>query len=279
MSTKKKRKSPKRRNPPVPPKFSVGDRVRVKYGIADPDFSDIPLGGWAGTITEIEQGRFPLYLVEWNQFTLDNMHPIFRKRCERDGLYETSSRLREEDLEADVGEPVPMERPTQIVTRPLNMKNQEDRIRAVLGLTSDDPLPEVNGENLCKYHEHLTAHLKFPFPVIYWKETGPFQSRKCSVTVTGLVALDDYYPQEGYGLLCAVRQNAGSKKSVAVVQSRSRNRGLLLGFLGDILGLSGRKEEEPDDDDNCMPLDQIEVSKDSPNRKLIGDYSYWLHNH
>ena len=42
---------------------------------------------------------------------------------------------------------------------------------------------------------------------------------------------------------------------------------LLLGFLGNILGLSGRQEEEPDDDDeNCIPLDQIEVKKDSPNR-------------
>ena len=37
MSTKKKRKSPQRRNPPVPPKFNVGDEVRVKYGVADPE--------------------------------------------------------------------------------------------------------------------------------------------------------------------------------------------------------------------------------------------------
>jgi hypothetical protein len=117
MATKKKRKSPKPRKPQAPPKFSVGDQVRVKYGIADPDFSDIPLGGWAGTITEVDQrGRSPLYLIEWNQSTLDNMHPICRKRCERDGLEETSSWQGEEDLETDVGEPVPMEQPTNIVT-------------------------------------------------------------------------------------------------------------------------------------------------------------------
>jgi hypothetical protein len=28
---------------------------RVKYGIPDPDFPDIPLGGWAGTIAEVDQ--------------------------------------------------------------------------------------------------------------------------------------------------------------------------------------------------------------------------------
>ena len=170
--------------------------------------------------------------MEWNQHTLDNMPPIFRKRCERDGLEETNSWLGQEDLEADSGEPVPLEQPTQIVTRPLNKDNQDDRIRAILGLTSDDPLPEVNGESLCKYHEYLAAHLKFPFPAIYSKEIGPFQSRKCTVNVAGLVALDDYYPEEGYGLLCAVRNDADAKKPVSVVQARSRNRGFCLGSWG-----------------------------------------------
>ena len=53
MSTKKKQKPLKRRKPSTPPRFAVGDRVRVKQGTADPDFPDILLGGWAGTITEV----------------------------------------------------------------------------------------------------------------------------------------------------------------------------------------------------------------------------------
>jgi hypothetical protein len=39
-----------------PPKFSAGDAVRVKLGIADSDFPDVPFGGWAGTVAEIETG-------------------------------------------------------------------------------------------------------------------------------------------------------------------------------------------------------------------------------
>ena len=50
MPTKQKRKGNKPRQPSPPPRFSVGDRVRVKTGVPDPDFPDIPLGGWAGTI-------------------------------------------------------------------------------------------------------------------------------------------------------------------------------------------------------------------------------------
>lgn len=33
--------------------FSVGDRGRVKHGVTDVDYPDMPLGGWAGTITEV----------------------------------------------------------------------------------------------------------------------------------------------------------------------------------------------------------------------------------
>jgi hypothetical protein len=278
MATTKKRKSTKHRKPPAPPKFSVGDQVRVKYSIADPDFPDIPLGGWAGTITEVDQrGRFPLYLIEWNQSTLDNMHPIFRKRCERDGLEETSCWQGEEDLEADVGDPVPMEQPTNIVTRPLDKGDQDDRIRAIFGLTGDDPLPEANGENLLKYHAYLAAHLSFPFRAVYWRDTGPFQSRKCKVNVVGQVSLDDYYPSEGHGLLCNIQPDADSEDGT-VVQGRAKDRGTLLAFIERMLGISARQEEDVEEE-CCLPLDEIEVKKDGPNRRLIADYSYWFHNH
>ena len=33
------------KNKSGPPRFQVGNKVRVKYGVIDPDFPDIPLGG------------------------------------------------------------------------------------------------------------------------------------------------------------------------------------------------------------------------------------------
>ena len=32
----------------VEPRFSEGCRVRVKIGVMDPDFPDVPLGDWTG---------------------------------------------------------------------------------------------------------------------------------------------------------------------------------------------------------------------------------------
>src|SRR5881275_1960154 len=128
-----------------PPRFEPGDKVRVRHGVLDPDFPDIPLGGWAGTVKEVERAKGETtYLIAWDRATLKGMHPVYRKRCERDGLEVESMWLGEEDIEPDTGEPAPIEQPTRIITRPLKMSDQDDRIRAILGLTSDDPLPKVD---------------------------------------------------------------------------------------------------------------------------------------
>ena len=125
-------------------RFTAGAQVCVKPGTTVPDFEDIPLGGWAGAIREVDQRSSPpTYLIEWNRHTLDHMHSVYRKRCERDGLEPESMWLGEDDIEPATGGPVVIEQPASIVTRPLNEKDHDDRVRIALGLTGDDPLPEV----------------------------------------------------------------------------------------------------------------------------------------
>ena len=90
----------KEKEPRTPARFAAGAQVRVKPGTTDPDFPDIPLGGWAGTISEVdERSAPPTYLIEWDRHTLDHMHPVYRKRCERDGLELESMWLGEDDIE------------------------------------------------------------------------------------------------------------------------------------------------------------------------------------
>lgn len=36
--------------------FRVGDNVRVRHGVMDNDYPDMPIGGWAGTISETHKG-------------------------------------------------------------------------------------------------------------------------------------------------------------------------------------------------------------------------------
>ncbi len=238
VARKKHRKRQRQPRAPIVPRFGVGASVRVKAGTKDPDFEDIPLGGWVGTITELDPSPpRAQYLIAWDQATLEGMHPIYCKRCERDDLDPSSMWLPEDDLEPHSGEPVVMEQPTNVVPRTLNLNDQDDRIRAVFGLTSDDPLPPATLANLRQYHDFLSLNLKFPFAAQFLVETGPFQETLYRVTVLGLLPADEIDPEDG--ILCQVRQN---------------------------------------DQTIELPLSEVLVLGRFPNGLVIEDYSYWFGN-
>ncbi len=167
------------------------------------------------------------------------MHPVYRKRCKRDGLDFEEMRLGEEDLEPDGGGPVIVEQPTKIVTPPLSMKDQDDRIRAVFGLTRDDLLPEVDEASLRKYYKHLAANLKFPFATTWEGESG-LRDVSRNVTVLALIGPhDDSWIDEMYGILCKVKMSR---------------------------------------DEGELPLAEMQKAKGEPNKQLVKDYAYWFWN-
>jgi hypothetical protein len=240
MARKKGRPAKGRRQPEptYPAQFGVGSLVRVKPGNTVPGFEDIPLGGWAGTVREVDpRSEPPTYLIEWDRHTLDHMHPVYRQRCERDDLGLESMWLGEADIEPDTGPPAVMEQPTNIRSRPLDVRDQDDRVRIALRLTSDDPLPDVAGDSLRRYHAYLAGHLSFPFQGTFSQETGPLEDTAYPVTVVGLLDPED--ADEMYGLSCGARQ--------------------------------GRRQVE-------LPLGEVEVQKGDPNRRPVKDYSYWFWN-
>ena len=58
------------------PRFQVGDKVRVKHGVIDPEFPDIPLGGWSGTSRRSSKLKTrSTYVIEWDERTLDEHAP------------------------------------------------------------------------------------------------------------------------------------------------------------------------------------------------------------
>jgi hypothetical protein len=225
----------------VVPRFKVGDKVRAKPGVNDLDYPDMPLGGRSGIITDIvEQEGHIICVLELDERTVANIHPIYKQRCENDGLDYRSLGLDQEEIELDDGVPVPIEQPTSIVPRPLSPDDEDDRVRMVFGLTHDDPVPEVTEESLLAYHRYLAAHLSFPIQITSWEKSGPFASRKVTVAITGLV-----HPQEG-----RIDEEYG------------------------LIGLG----HNPKGEEIEFPLDEIELGKKDPNRSLLSDYSYWFQN-
>ena len=116
--------------------------------------------------------------------------------------------LGEADIEPDSGGPAVIEQPTSIVTRPLSEDDQDDRIRAIFGLTSDDPLPPANEENLRRYRRYLATHLSFPFQAKYPSKPAPSRRRNTLVTVVGLLDADECDEEEG--VLCEAERQGES---------------------------------------------------------------------
>jgi hypothetical protein len=81
--------------------FEVGNTVKVKEGIADPDMRDLTIGGWQGIISDIykdDNGNLLIY-IEWDSITLENMPDIFIDNSEESGLDFSSMSLFDSEVE------------------------------------------------------------------------------------------------------------------------------------------------------------------------------------
>jgi hypothetical protein len=190
-------------SPSQTPHYKVGDPVRVRAGVHDPDNPDLPIGRWCGTVTEIEPDETPpCYLIRWDARTRQNMPPVFVTRCQLNDLEIELMWLDEDDLEPDDGAALPLEQPTALAARPLRLDDQDDRLRGVFGLTADDPVPNVEEVTLRLYHAYLVKNLAFPFEATWVREDGPPGPGE-KVTVLRLEPPEEADAEDG--LLCVVR--------------------------------------------------------------------------
>lgn len=77
-----------------------GSRIRVKPGIHSPEFPEISLAGWTGSIVETS-GKAPdqKYIIEWDAATLAVMPPEYVAKCETEQLYYVMASLGSDDVE------------------------------------------------------------------------------------------------------------------------------------------------------------------------------------
>ncbi len=187
--------------------FVVGDHVRVKSGVTDFDYADMPLGGWAGVVTGVETGSCTMCLVQWNQSTVAFIAEFYRKRCEEDGIDFREKWIDADDLIHDPGGSVWMQQPDKAAGQPASKQSRTERIRQVFGLGDSDPPPRVDEGSLGTYYEHLLAHLRVPFPAVCWQE-----SQRITKGPRGLVVLhllDKSACRGTDGILCEVQDEEG----------------------------------------------------------------------
>src|SRR5262249_6472881 len=69
-------------------RLTLGDLVRVKDGVMDPDYDGYCMGGWSGTIIAFETWeQTPMALIAWDASTQrDRIDPEVRRRAASQGL-------------------------------------------------------------------------------------------------------------------------------------------------------------------------------------------------
>lgn len=90
------------------PMFAVGTRVTVKVGVMDPDFPDLQLRDWTGTVSQVQKEGPTSYLIRWSPKTLESVHPAYRDYCRKEDLAFDKMWLLEEDLESALEAPSPL---------------------------------------------------------------------------------------------------------------------------------------------------------------------------
>lgn len=217
----------------------MGTLVRVKKGVTDPLFPDIPLGGWTGRVDEIDNdGKNVIVCIAWNSYTLEHMPEAYVVRCLRQAMDFDFLWLSQEDIEPITSEENQIETPTQLHPAPLDLNHPEDRIRAIFGLTSDDPLPEATPRSLEIYHDYLKNNLTFPFVGCLWQSDGPGENTNALLHAQVL------------RLVPPTNSNEESSPAQVEVQVGERT------FWAD--------------------LNDLEVETNTPQGKLIADFQYWM---
>jgi hypothetical protein len=177
-------------------KYRVGDSVRVKPGVTDPDNPDFDIGGWQGRVTDLahaDDPEEPTIGLAWDSITLRAMRASSIERCARENLNWAEMYLGPDELEP--ARPRDSERDVarvrdEIEARVgwLDLGPEGERIQAVVNSAKSASDRDV----LRAWRAELERTLRFPFEaaVDEFQEHGPFQAGD-RVTVLKIQRIDD----------------------------------------------------------------------------------------
>ncbi|MBN2093376.1 hypothetical protein JW964_27375 [candidate division KSB1 bacterium] len=183
--------------------FKIGDSVKVKPNIKDPDF-DIIIENWQGRITEIDE-KEDLITIEWDSITVENMPDSVIEKSEEDGYEWEKMTLNSSDLEITQ----PRDKQKDVNKKIKQLKKRyayswlgETGKRISIILKNTDPDDE--GQVLDAWCEHLEKTLKFPFDARVaecFLENCPIRYND-RLNVENIFGVDDLY-----GVIVKVRKS------------------------------------------------------------------------
>ncbi|MGH7135114.1 MAG: hypothetical protein ACREHD_05195 [Pirellulales bacterium] len=215
-----------------------GDVVHVKPGSGHPTYPDLPMGGWSGTVEEVQQHKSSRRRRCWVRFldsTVTRLHPVYEDRERRDTDDDCElwdNWVPEEQLELGAVPPDNIEQPKL----PRWAERAGDRqVRELFHLGPGDRYPRCEPKTWQLWRRFLSEHLSLPRPL----EDDEFDGE--SLTLVRLLLPDELpadYPDD-------------------------EERHALYGEIA------------CEGETFVMRLDEIALPEGDPFANLIYDYEYW----
>lgn len=175
--------------------FRVGDCVKVRNGVKDPDF-EMDISGWQGRITVLDEFEDEtIAAIQWDSVTLKNMPPSLIEQCDEEGFDWSEISLSVEDIEPGVArdDEHEVEHVIHSMTKHIefaHLGERGERIQQVISGIEEDNYIDA----LSAWRSYLSGVLVFPLTakVDEFEEEYPFP-RGEEVQVLALGETDDVY--------------------------------------------------------------------------------------
>ena len=239
--------------------INIGDGVRVKPGVKDPDY-EYDLGGWQGRVTRIEKDDGIYIEIAWDSLTLDQMPAEYIDTSMEEGFDYFLMWLSEDEVEpAD-----PRDQQQAVDDKIFDLSKQfgfmrsEDQHQTITQILNSSDL-SVSKENLDRFYNYLSKHLTYPCLLtgmedFSWEE--PY--------VLGI------FDQEEYEILKMKRASYTDHFKLIRLEDRIDD---LQGILVKVRRIADRKLF-------VLPLwDLKTVNRKDPNHHLIDNYCHWMTNY
>ena len=172
--------------------FKIGDIVKVKQGVLDPDFGD-DIGGWQGQVSEINSD---LVCIDLDSITLSKCPDKYIQQCEEDGLDWEQIYLSNEDIEPAI----PRITPANLtdIKKAIHLKHQWDHLGESISKRIHEVLKNTKitdeKELMDAWEQYLKNNLSFPFAaeISEYQNQGPLQQGD-KIRIHGIIGNDEHY--------------------------------------------------------------------------------------
>lgn len=241
--------------------MKVGDSVKVKQGVLDPDINKFDMSGWQGRIRNIApDNESGLIEIAWDSITLKHLPKEFLNNSIEEGYDFSIMFLGKEDIELTKprDKEINVEKQLEKIEEHYHQSAFDEQERRIATILSTDNLT-VTEEKQNKYFDFLKKNIQD------------------KIILTGM---EDFSWEEKYLLGGWSKKEYEKLKKTQPSYTDKYEFIELLEDIDEIYGIIAKVKRVTDKRLFVLPVWDLKcIDKNSKNYEYISDYSFWMTNY